>query len=273
MGNMHPAVDLQLFERATSLFAQKRATLDVDAVGTLASDIVRRLSRTVKPSEKLPETVISAASIGAFCDTLVHDDPYAALQFIDERRAEGTTRQDIYLGYIGAAATMLGERWDDDRVSLVDVTVATGHLYALMRSLRDEEIGVRRAYDARRSALFATVPSEDHGIGITIAADMFREAGWEIDLQIGIEHDELMAHVARSSPHVIGLSLSTERRLGELMRLVIAMRITVPKAIIGVAPGAGLDPDQLKNLVDIDLLFGDAQSALSELDRMVRSRA
>lgn len=270
MGKQQSAIDLQRFERVVSLFAQKREALDPEIIQTIASDIVRRLARSVKPDQRIPDSVITDESVGSFCDALVQDDPGVALHFIDERRAEGVSRQDVYLGYIAAAAVMLGERWNEDLISLVDVTVATGHLYALMRSLRDEGAAIRPAFDLRKRAVFATVPGEDHGIGITIAADLFREAGWEIDLQIGRDHDGLMEHIEQTAPGVIGLSFSTERRLGELMRLVVAMRIAVPNAIIGVAPSASIDHKQLSNLVDIDLLFGDAASALSELDRLIR---
>ncbi|MFN3912766.1 B12-binding domain-containing protein [Hyphomonas sp.] len=270
MGSSRPAIDHELYRRAASLFAHKREVLDAGTVELLASDIVRRLSRHVKSGETVSDAIINPASIGAFCDTLVHDDPVAALQFIEDRRAEGLTRKDVYLGYIGAAATMLGERWDTDQLSFIDVTFATGHLYALMRSLRDEGADAPASFDGRKRALFATVPGEDHGIGITIAADIFRQAGWEIDLQIGTDHNSLAVHVEQTTPRVMGFSLSTERRLGDLMRLVVAMRVILPDALIGLALGAGIDRDKLSNLADIDLIFKDPQSALTDLDRMIR---
>jgi len=270
LGKQNPVLDAQVFARTASLFAQKREALAPETLETLASDIVRRLARTIKQDPGSPVTLIAAGSVAAFCDILVKDDPVAALQFIDDRRVEGLTRQDLYLGYIAQAAERLGQLWDEDLLSFTEVAVATGQLYALMRALRDETAGIRPGLDARRRAFFATVPGEDHGIGITIAADLFRNAGWEIDLQIGLEHEDLMAHVEFAAPRVIGLSLSTEQRLGELMRLVIAMRIAAPLAIIGVAPGAGIDRRKLSNLVDTDLLFGDVPSALGELERLIR---
>jgi methanogenic corrinoid protein MtbC1 len=129
-----------------------------------------------------------------------------------------------------------------------------------------------RALDNRRYALFATVPGEDHGIGITVAADMFRDVGWEIDLQTGTDHEALLVHVENTQPLFIGLSLSSEQRLDALVRLVVGMRIIMPKAIIGVAPASNVDPKRLTDLVDIDLVFEDAPSACRTLDRLVRLR-
>lgn len=273
MGNQSAAIDLQTFERTASLFAQKRRVLPDNTVEGLASDIVRRLARTIKTSPKHSALEITPGAIAAFCDMLVKDGPEAALQFIDDRRAEGATQKDVYLGYIGAAASELGKRWDDDWLTFADVTIATGHLYALMRSLRDEEGRESPEFDVRKRALFATVPGEDHGIGITIAADLFRAAGWEIDLQIGLSHETLLDHVEQTRPKVVGLSLSTDGRLPELLHLVLAMRIALPRAIVGVAPGAGLDPKLLSEVADIDLVFTDTSSALSDLDRQIQMRS
>lgn len=141
-----------------------------------------------------------------------------------------------------------------------------------MRALRAEAPADKRPFDIRRCALFATVPDEDHSIGITIAADLFRDAGWEIDLQIALDHDGLVDHVERTRPTIIGLSLTTERRLGDLVRLVVALRIVTPQVLIGVAPGAALDPGQVAGLVDLDLVFRDAPGACAELERLIRLR-
>jgi methanogenic corrinoid protein MtbC1 len=262
--------DAEIFSRTASLFATKRDAFARDAVEVLASDIVQRLA-SVRPhgaSFETPE--ISDDSIAAFCDALVQPSPDAAMQFIEDRRDEGLTRQGVYLGYIIAAARSLGQGWDEDRFSFIEVTYGTGHLYALMRALRAESSSMRPAFDDRRCALFATVPGEEHGIGITVAADLFREAGWEIDLRIGTEHDVLVAHVEDTQPHIIGLSLSTEHRLDALVRLVVAMRITTPSAIIGVAPAENVDAGRLHELVDIDLVFEDAVSACRDLERLIR---
>ena len=272
MGKQDAAIDAQLFARTASLFDVKRRALAPAAVEILASDIVRRISSAVALSPRFDDPVINEESVAALCDALVQPRPTAALQFIEDRRAEGVTRQGVYIGYICAAARRLGESWDENRLSFLEVTVGTGHLYALMRALRAEEPATRSAFDSRRCALFATVPGEDHGIGITVAADLFRDAGWEIDLRVGADHDDLMDHVENTRPSVIGLSLSTEHRLEDLVRLVVAMRIVVPQAIIGVAPAAGLDETRVRSLVDIDLLFGDARTACADLERLLRLR-
>jgi methanogenic corrinoid protein MtbC1 len=272
MGKEAVAFDLDTFVRTASLFETKRRGFAPEAIETLASDIVRRLAATQATQPVFETSEISDESVAAFCDALVKPDPDAALAFIEARRAEGVARQDVYFGYIAVAARRLGEGWEENRLSFVDVTYGTGHLYALMRALRAERSSASAPTDTRKHALFATVPGEEHGIGITIAADIFRDEGWEIDLKTDSDHDALLAYVEATRPPIVGLSLSSNRRLDALGRLVVAMRISVPEAIIGVAPGNTLDEERLRQVVDIDLVFGDARKACADLVRLVELR-
>lgn len=263
-------LDRKVFEHATSLFLYKRETLPPEAVEAVASDIVRRLTQLPKVARAVEVPNITQAEIAAFCDVLIKPDRDAALQFIEDRRAEGVSRQGIYLGYIPGGARCLGDRWDRDELSFLQVTTGSGHLYALMRALGNELRPLQRKVDKDRAALFATVPGEDHGIGITVAAGIFRDAGWEIDLRTGLDHDQLVAHVEYTLPRIIGLSLSTERRLDALVRLVVAIRLIVPDAILGVAASTIVSETSLYELVDIDLVFADAATACQKLEQLLR---
>jgi methanogenic corrinoid protein MtbC1 len=272
MDNPDAAFDLETFTRTASRFVLKRKVFPPDAVEALAGDVLRRLAGGVPIHGAGLPPEVGDAEIAAFCAALIEPAPEAALRYIEARRAEGVTRMGVYLVYICAAARRLGDGWERDEYSFLDVTTGTGHLYALMRALRAERPAGPVPFDMRRHALFATVPGEDHSIGITVAADLFRERGWEIDLVTGAGHDALIAQVERGAPPIIGLSLSSEARLGALARLVVAMRLAAPVAIIGVAPGEGMDGARIAEVVDIDILFGGAVSACADLERMIAAR-
>jgi len=272
LGTQDISLDADVFVRTASRFALKRDTFSPHAVEALAIDIVRRLSRAATAGPRFAEPAIGEDSVAEFCEALVQVEPAAALEFIRQRRADGLSRQGVYLGYIGAAAHRLGDGWQKGHLSFTEVTIGTGHLYALMRAMRSEQSHAGATFDARRHALFATVPGETHGIGITMAADLFRQEGWDIDLQIGKDHDSLVARIERLQPPIVGLSLSTDHRLDDLARLVVALRLVAPEAVIGVAPGSDIDDETITDLVDIDLLFHDARTAFADLDRLIRLR-
>jgi hypothetical protein len=154
----------------------------------------------------------------------------------------------------GRSGRGLGEDWDRNRLSFAEMTIGTGHFVALMRALRVEE--------PLQRVLFAALPGEGHDIGITIAADLLRDAGRQIDPLVALGHDGLIAHVERSRPSIIGRSLSTEGRLGARVRPVVALRIVTPHVLIGVALAAALDAGKIGGLADLDLILRDAPGPL-----------
>lgn len=263
------SIDPATLSRMVALFAAKRNALSPSVIADLAQTIVAELPRATRPVIFSSEPEITDASLEAFCATLLDPRPEAALAFIEERLAAGVRRQSVYLGYLGAAAERLGEKWEKDQISFADVTLGTTHLYALLRAMRIERRYSSMLTDSRRTALFAPVPGEQHSLGISIAAEVFRDAGWVIDLRIPRTIPELVDHAQRSKPWLIGLSVSTEKNLENLVRLVVKLKLARPETIIGVAPGDAFSDQAIRELVDIDLVFRDAPSARIELDRLI----
>lgn len=272
MGQRQVSFDTDIFTRTASFFEAKRHALPPAAVENLAREVVRRLVDARSRAASFDTPTISSEHINAFCDALIQPAPDLSLRFIEDRRAEGVTRQGVYLDYITGAALCLGDGWESDKYSSVDVTYGTGHLYALMRALRAEGPKSLPEFHRNRNALFTTVPGDDQAVSITAAADMLREVGWEIDLRTKTEHDTLVAHIERTRPHIIGLFLSTERRLDAFVQLIVSTRIVMPDCIIGVAPPKTIDVDRLSALADIDLVFKDVRTACQELDRLIAAR-
>ena len=267
------SLDEKTFERAATIFTQKRQFLAPDAFRNLAMMVVRKLAGMSAHLPQQDATHVSHDKLAELCDLLVQPNAEAALRFIEERRVEGATRATLFYGYVAGAARMLGRRWDGNDASFVDVAVGTGHLYALMRSVKsDRPQASRKAYSSK-AALFATVPGELHTIGIMVATDTFREAGWDIDLQLGCDQATLMDHIERIRPEIVGLSFSTSARLLDMISLIVELRIVLPHALIGVSPAKGSSEDELLKVADIDLCFDDAQSALQAFERLTLLRA
>ncbi|WP_322890667.1 MULTISPECIES: hypothetical protein [unclassified Yoonia] len=272
MGQRQVSFNTDIFTQTASIFETKRQVLPPVVVENLAKEVVRRIVDSKSRAASFDTATISPDRINAFCDALIRPSPDPALRFIEDRRAEGVTRQGVYLGYITGAAVCLDDGWASDKYSCIDVTYGTGHLYALMRALRVEGPTRPVAFQRNRNALFATVPGDDQGISTTVAADMLREIGWEIDLRTKTEHNALVAHIERTCPHIIVLFLSTMRRLDALIQLIVSTRIVLPNCIIGVAPLETINVDRLGALADIDLVFKDVRTACRELDRLIAPR-
>jgi methanogenic corrinoid protein MtbC1 len=158
-------------------------------------------------------------------------------------------------------------------VSFTQVTLAVGKLYALVRSIGSSATRPPFNHQLQKSALFASVPGEQHTLGVTIAAEVFRDAGWDIELQIDRSHEELLGRVDVLRPSIVGLSLSSSAGFDALTRLAVALRLTHPDVLIAVAGGTDASPDKLRTLVDLDIVVTDAREAQDDLIRLLKVRS
>ena len=94
-----------------------------------------------------------------------------------------------------------------------------------------------------------------------MAADLFRRNGWDIQLKIGLGHDELVSEVRGSGVVVIGLSASGERSVDALSRLLVALRISNPDASIFLGGNIIAECGNLVDLMDVDGLVPDIRTA------------
>ncbi len=266
VGREAAAFDLAAYEQAAANVAQLRQKLPQKAVERLALEVVSRLAeRTNLPKGAAYSPPMS--EVDALCRALLSDDDQAGAQIIVRAQDEGASIDLIYLGYLARAAQRLGEWWDNDEVSFIDVTLGVGRVYAIMRGLRPMflQTGVQR----RRTATFAAVPGETHLLGITMAADLFRKDGWDITLHVGLGHNALLAALADDENPIVGLSCSGEHSTEALVQLVVGLRINNPHRLL-LLSGTVVNayPDLVSTLAP-DGVATDVDSARSEMSRLL----
>lgn len=269
----NPVLDAEAFARGRDVFVARHDRLPNDAVRALATEVINRLShRYVTPpvtvaSDRVPLLdTRTDARIDALCRALVALEDQAATDIVMEAHAEGADVDSLYLDYLAEAARRMGRWWEEDRVSSVEVVIAAGRIYAIMRGLR-RLFGPGEQTDTNRPrAVFAATPGETHTLGVSMAADQLSRHGWEIDLRAGLTHDELVAEIGHKTYPIIGLSASSARMLFPLARLIVALRVSNPGAWIMVSGRlAELEPD-LAQQVDADAVALDLRSAEAQME-------
>lgn len=269
----HTALDAEAFARGRDIFDPQDGRRPNDAVRALATEVINRLSHrhAVAPvavaSDRVPLLDARTDSrIDLLCRALLALDDQAATDIVMEVHAEGADVDALYLDYLAEAARRLGRWWEEDRVSSVEVVIAAGRIYAIMRGLR-RLFGPGEQTDTNRPrAVFAAVPGETHTLGVSMAADRLSRHGWEIDLRAGLSHDELVAEIGHKPYPIIGLSASSQRMVFPLARLIVALRVSNPGAWIMVSGRlAELEPD-LAEQVDADAVALDLPSAETQME-------
>ena len=198
-------------------------------VRTIEQDIIPRLVQAHRPeAAEAPvpaahRRVTSADVLGFVQQVLAPDD--GGWQAMTERLlAEGMAVGDIYLHLLAPAAQELGRMWDEDLCSFTDVTVAVGRLQRVLRSL-SPAFGqeVDHPQNGRR-VLLVPAPGEQHTFGLTIVAEFFRRAGWEVVGDGESRSADPAALVRKEWFDVIGISVGSDARLDWLKSGIGAVR-------------------------------------------------
>jgi methanogenic corrinoid protein MtbC1 len=190
-------------------------------------------------------------------------DVDAGAAVIARLQADGVPIDEIYTLYLAAAARRMGEKWESDEISFTDVTSAASRILAILRALRDPFRSTRLISD--RSALFVAVPDEQHTIGVTMAADLFRREGWDVDLLIGGSHDDIIDRVRTSDALVVGLTAHGRQSLPALIRLILAIRVVNPAVNVLVCGHVVEEADDVIALIGADGYASDVPTAILKM--------
>jgi methanogenic corrinoid protein MtbC1 len=264
--NARPSFDFDDFrhsgtEPGSTQLESLAARLPQEAVQSLANEVILRLSANLNRAGA--DTAPAPEPVDALCRALLSRDADAGTAVIARLQADGVPIDEIYTVYLAAAARRMGEKWESDEISFTDVTSAASRILAILRALRDPFRSTRPFSD--RSALFLAVPDEQHTIGVTMAADLFRREGWDVDLMIGASHDDVIDRVGTSDALVVGLTAHGRQSLAALIRLILAIRVVNPAVNVLVCGHIVEEADDVIALIGADGYASDIPTALLKM--------
>lgn len=210
--------------------------IDVNPPMVLLAGLIHEAARRIACKERVPTSLLhtpSAEEVEKLCIALMSNGEGESAEDILGKLAENTTKEVIYLHYLAAAARRLGDWWTEDRASFAEVTVATGWILELLRKMTI--VTHPASFPWEPPVIFASVPGEQHTLGIRMAADLFRSDGWEIALKIGLSQEELVAEIKMLQRCIVGLSIGGRHSLDKLSGLVEALHAHCPRAVIVVS--------------------------------------
>ena len=257
--------------QAQDQFQRLRSVLPDPAISNVAREVVRRLAFRM-PRVRQDVDTHDTNDIDRFCAALTApEDQEEAERFVRDLRRRGDSVQTIYLSCIAAAARELGRRWDEDEISFATVTMASGRLYRIIRGLRHvlDRTGVDTPDDDR--ILLALLPGDTHTLASEMAADIFRRAGWDVDLSVGERHDAVIARAETTRFAAIVIVANDSRDLEPLTRMVIGLRIVAPLTPVALA-GKILTTPQVADLAGVDAVIPTLETAPERLSEIARHR-
>ena len=177
---------------------------------------------------------------------------------------QGHLLADIYIDGIAPAARLIGERWTADEFDFVHCTIAHSRLHQILYEFSGEFLSEAYAEPNGLSLLLMSEPGSQHGLGVFMVSEFFRQAGWTVTLAAPQDIAEFKRSFQSDWFDAVALSISTERHLDAVSKAVAELQVAAvnPNLQIFVGgPQACLAPDKL-SWPGIHLLNVNARQAV-----------
>jgi MerR family transcriptional regulator, light-induced transcriptional regulator len=245
-----------------------RPTLQpVNVVRTIKTQIIPKIVLALrkapapKPAEPVGQQGPSAVEQFAALALAMDDD--APLAYVQGLVAQGVSVQSIFLDLLAPAARNLGSLWESDAADFANVTLGVGRLQRIMRHLGEHFHSEGAHGGGGESVLLTIIPGEQHSFGLSMVAEFFRRAGWNLCTGPFSSHQELTAVVHNHWFDVVGFSVSSDRRLAELKKDIQDIRRDSRNRNVGIMLGGPMmiaDPSLVASM-GADMMSVDATTA------------
>lgn len=274
LGDSRDWLDLQAGPdpRATERVAALARTLENDIIPRLAA--AHRKATLPPASNESARPSVPQADVEAFADAVLAASETQAVTSVRALRARGLSIESLLVDVFAPAARRLGEMWSEDRCDFPAVTVGLGRMQRLMREL-SLVFGTEVAHPPNgRRALLVRAPGEQHSFGLSMVAEFFRRAGWEVAAGgDGAPVDPIHA-VRREWFDVLGFTVGSDARLDWLPNCIAAAREASRNRGIAVLVGGPvfLHKPALVRLVGADATAADGSQAPAVAESLLAGR-
>lgn len=235
----------------------------VSVVKTIKAQIVPKIVHALRKTPKAqPAEQKSLRAVEQFALLALGYDDGAPFGYVEGLVAQGISVESIFLDLLAPAARQLGTLWESDAADFANVTIAVSRLQRIMRRL-GQNFFDEGSRGGGESILLTIIPGEQHSFGLSMVAEFFRRAGWNLCTGPFTTHQELTSLVHNHWFDVVGFSVSSDRRLDELKKDIRDIRHDSRNRNVGIMLGGPLaiaQPD-LVALMGADMMSSDATTA------------
>ncbi len=190
---------------------------------------------------------------------------------VDALLAKNVSAEAVFVDLLAPSARRLGQYWEEDVCDFVDVTMGLWRLQEVMRDVASRSPVLAHCMAAPRSALFASMPEEQHSFGALMVEECFARAGWDTQLLVGAERTELLSRIGERSFDLVGLTVSCDCHIEPLSHLITAVRNVSKNGQIKIMVGGAAinaSPDRARQ-VGADGFARNARKAVDAAEELV----
>ena len=163
--------------------------------------------------------------VAVFAELVLHEDDHAVRDCVISLRDRGVPIEAIFLDLLSPVARHLGEMWERDLCSFTEVTVGLGRLQKVLRenSAAFGQFDSAREGVQGRRILLMPCPGEQHTFGLSLVAEIFHRAGWEV-VTCFLATDAAAVMVKKDWYDLVGFSLGSESGVARLKAAMALVR-------------------------------------------------
>lgn len=213
---------------------------------------------------------IDARDVERFVKLLLGPDDAALDVCLRDLWSRGVSTEQVYMDLMGPAANEIGRMWEDDDCDFLEVTVALGRLQRLVRGSAERfrrEISSRGRELARPTGriFLCCLPSRDHSFGLLLLSEFLLREGWRVQFGSPFGPGQGIASLAAGDYDVVGISVSCDFTVDDLVTFVRDVRSTSRNPGVRVLVGGRVinESPRLVTRVGADATAIDARSAVT----------
>lgn len=248
-----------------AIWKLRPALQPASVVQKIKAQIIPRIVLALRsvPAATTPDASPTQA-VEAFAVLALGTDELAAFDYVETLLAQGSSAEAIFLDLLAPTARHLGAMWESDATDFSNVTLAVSRLQRVMWRLGETFCNETGARDSGgESILLTIVPGEQHSFGLSMVAEFFRRAGWNLCTGPFASNHELTSLIHHQWFDVVGFSISSDRRLDELKQEIVDIRRESRNRNIGIILGGPMliGHPELVALMGADMMSVDATTA------------
>ena len=170
------------------------------------------------------KATLGSVAVLDFVSQTMQDDPNAAIDHVRHLLDNGVEFQDILLELMAPAARILGERWESDTTSFVEVALGIARMHRILREFDGIPSHLWSNNGAGRHALLLPTPGEQHTFGLRLVQEFLLREGWSVTNRNVETETDIAGIVGSGHFDVVGLSLSGETLIQPFMSAIRIVR-------------------------------------------------